>query len=268
VGIHQRFDMAAYRMIERFLPDGIFPTIKEILHFEGYNGPDGLNVKAQGLTHLRPRKDGDDKPSHYYDPASETGEIPHLIESHYRALVGALKRSDMIRAAFEGAWLAHYIGDGLTPAHHWPWEEKIAEAAANASKEVRRGDTSKFTALLKKNWAIWGAKGHMTTHMHFEFGIAFALLIFPIQPQFSDQELARARALGPVDYFKGEAREVASLKLYDRFYEQGWNADIATIIKNQLAPQTARAIGTIWLLALLEAGQQSVAQQVEALAHA
>jgi hypothetical protein len=268
VGIHQRLDMAAYHMIERYLPDSAFPALKDILHFEGYNGPDGLNVKSKGLTKLAPRTEGDEKPSHYYDPHTEAGEIPHLIETHYKALVAALKRSDMIRAAFEASWMAHYVGDGLTPAHHWPMEEKIAEAAAKASQEVRTGDTSKFTALMKKNWAIWGAKGHMTTHFNFEFGVAFALLIFPIHTEFSDAELARARTLGPVAYFKGEAREVAGLNLYERFYDQGWNADIATIIKNQLAPQAARTIGTIWLLALLEAGQQDLAQQVQALARA
>jgi hypothetical protein len=269
VGIHQRFDVAAYHMIERYLPAAAFPRIKDIIHFEGYNGPDGLNVKANGgLKHLKPRQQGDEKPSHFYDPVSESGEIPHLIESHYRALVAALKRGDMIRAAFESSWMAHYIGDGLTPAHHWPWEDKIAEAASQAREAVRSGDAGKVTALLKKNWAIWGAKGHMTTHMNFEFGIAFALLVFPIRPEFSDLELARARAAGPVAYFKSEAREVAGLDLYGRFYKEGWNADIATIIKNQLAPQASRTIGTIWLLALLEAGQELLTQEVEALASA
>jgi hypothetical protein len=255
-------------MIERFLPDGAFPEIKDILHFEGYNGPDGLNVKSHGLLQLKLRQEGDEKPSHFYDPRSESGEIPHLIQTHYDALVGCLKRGDMIRAAFEASWMAHYIGDGLTPAHHWPWEDKIAEAAAKASNDLKSGDAGKFTAFLKKNWAIWGAKGHMSTHMNFEFGIAFALLIFPIQPEFSDVELGRARSQGPVAYFKGEAREVAGLELYERFYEQGWNADIATIVRDQLSPQIARAIGTIWLLALLEAGQQLAEQQVEALAQA
>jgi hypothetical protein len=167
-----------------------------------------------------------------------------------------LKAGDTIRAAFEAAWMAHFIVDGLTPAHHFPLEEKIAAAAAG---DPHANDTSKITAAVKKNWAIWGFKGHMTTHMNFEMGIAFALVIFPIRPEFSEHELARARELGPVEYFKNEARAVSALDLYSRFYRQGWTNDLAVTVKNRLAPQVARTIGTIWLLALLEAGQELAA---------
>jgi hypothetical protein len=262
-GIHQRFDMAAYKMVEHYLPDGAFPTIKDILHFEGYNGPDGLKAKGG----LKYKTKDDHNPSHLYDPRTDTGEVPMHIANHYEALVASLSAEDMVRASFEAAWMAHYIGDGLTPAHHFPLEDKMAEAASKASDDVKSGDTSKFTALTKKNWAIWGAKGHMTTHMNFELGIAFALLVFPIRPEFDELELARACSLGPVEYFKSEAREVASLDLYDRFYKEGWNNDIATTIKNQLAPQAARVIGTIWLMALLQSGRQ-LATTSEAAAHA
>ena len=258
LGIHQRFDMAAYKMIERYLPKGSFPALKDIWHFEGYNGPDGLNVKAKGITKLKPRQEGDPKPSHFYDPVTDTGEVPVHIEGHYAGLVDNLKNGDMIRAAFEASWLAHYVADGMTPAHHWPLEEKLAEAASKAADGLKSGDTSKFAALAKKNWAVWGAKGHMTTHFNFEMGVAFALLVFPIKPEFSEHELANARALGPLEYFKAQARDVTTLELYERFYREGWNADIATLVKTRLAPQTARAIGNIWLLALLEAGQQLV----------
>jgi hypothetical protein len=259
VGIHQRFDMAAYKMIELYLPtaEGAFPGIKEILHFEGYNGPDGLNTKV-GLKPkgLKPKDNHDHNPSHLYDPLTDSGEVPVHIHNHYTALVQALKAEDRIRAAFEAAWLAHYIGDGLTPAHHWPLEDKVAEAAENASLALKRGDVSKFRAALQKNWAIWGAKGHMTTHFNFEMGIAFAMLVFRIKPVFSEHELARARQLGPVDFFKNEALSIANLHLYDRFYREGWTNDLARIIRNDLAPRTARTIGIIWLLALLEAGQE------------
>lgn len=248
--------MAAYKMIDRFIPQDNFPKLKDIWHFEGYNGPDGINVKAKGITKLKPRQDGDPKPSHFYDPVSDTGEVPVHVENHYTGLVNNLKDGDLIRSAFEAAWLAHYVADGLTPAHHWPLEEKLAEAAAKAAGSLKSGDTSKFAALVKKNWTLWGAKGHMTTHFNFEMGVALALLVFPIKPEFSEHELALARSLGPVEYFKRQAREVATLELYERFYREGWNADIATVVKTRLAPQTARTIGNIWLLALLEAGQQ------------
>lgn len=246
LGIHQRFDMAAYRMIGPYLPKDAFPTLKDILHFEGYNGPDGLKVKSPGVN----------EPSHLYDPTSDTGEVPMHIANHYAAMVDRLKAGDMTRAAFEASWMAHYIGDGLTPAHHWPLEEKVAEAAALVPQTVREGDTGKFAGLIKKNWAIWGAKGHLSTHFNFEMGVAFAMLIFPIKAHFSDKELAYARNLGPVEYFKSEARDVAALGLYERFYKSGWTSEIAGAVKNTLAPQAARAIGMIWLLALLEAGQE------------
>jgi hypothetical protein len=255
-------------MITPYLPHGEFPTLKDIWHFEGYNGPDGINVKARGgLKGLKIRKEGDAKPSHFYDPGTDTGEVPDLIAAHFEALVVSLKIGDTIRAAFDASWMAHYIGDGLTPAHQWPFEDKIAEAAEKASADLKNGDTSKFTASLKKNWAIWGAKGHMTTHMNFEFGIAFALLIFPIKAELTDDELARAHRMGPIEYFKSEAREIAALNLYDRFYKDGWTADMANIVKNTLAPQAARAIGIIWLLALLEAGKQLVCQAEVEAAH-
>ena len=250
IGIHQRFDMAAYRMIERFVRPGTFPAMKDIVHFEGYNGPDGLKVKSPGVN----------EPSHLYDPATDSGEVPLHIANHYAGLVEALKRGDMVRAAFEASWMAHYIGDGLTPAHHWPLEDKLAEAAALVPETMRRGDTSKFAAVVKKHWAIWGAKGHMSTHFNFEMGIAFALLIFPMRATFSEEELARARQLGPVEYFKDQARDVAGLQLYEKFYKHGWTADIATAVKNRIAPQASRTIGMIWLLALLEAGSQLAAQ--------
>ncbi|HSX01810.1 MAG TPA: hypothetical protein VLI05_00680 [Candidatus Saccharimonadia bacterium] len=243
LGIHQRFDMAAYRMIEPLLPVEAFPSSKDIVYFEGYNGPDGLKVKSPGVN----------EPSHLYDPGTDTGDVPRHIANHYRVLVETLQAGDLVRAAFEASWMAHYIGDGLTPAHHWPLEAKLAEAAALVPQAMKDGDTSKFAAIIKKHWAVWGAKGHMSTHFNFEMGVAFAMLIFPIRPVFSEDELAQAQRLGPVEYFKTQAREVAALNLYDKFYKQGWTADIATTVKNTIAPQAARTIGIIWLLAAREA---------------
>lgn len=256
-GIHQRLDVAAYKMIAHYIPSDAFPDINAILDFEGYNGPDGLNSKI-GLKPKGSDPDAKDthNPSHLYDPINDTGEVPGHIQTHYDGLVRCLVAGDQVRAAFEAAWLAHYVGDGLTPAHHFPLEAKISEAAAKAGKDLTEGRFSQFSGQIKKQWDIWGAKGHMSTHQNFELGIAFALLIFPIRAQFTDQELARARNLGPVEYFKNEAREVAALNLYERFYKTGWNNDIASTVKKTLAPQTARTIGIIWLLALLEAGEK------------
>ena len=253
IGIHQRFDVAAYRMIGKFLPAHSFPSIKDILHFEGYNGPDGLKVKSRGVN----------EPSHLYDPNTDTGDAVMHIANHYSNLVQNLRMKDMVQAAFEASWLAHYVGDSLTPAHHWPLEEKLEEAAAHAPKELKRGNVGKFAALAKKNWEIWGAKGHMSTHFNFELGIAFGLLIYPIKPVFSETELALAKQLGPVDYTKAQARDIATLNLYEEFYRDGWTTPIASKIKNKVAPQTARTIGLIWLIAYLESEQAQVLEVTE-----
>ncbi len=254
LGIHQRYDMAAYRMISQYLPAGAFPTLKNIIHFEGYNGPDGLKIKSRG----------EHEPSHMYDPATDTGDAATHIANHYDALVQNLKSGDLLRGSFEASWLAHYICDGLTPAHHWPLEDKVAEAAAQVKPELRRASPAKVAQSIRKQWDIWGAKGHMSTHFNFEMGVAFALMIFPIKPVFTEAEMARARELGAVEYFKAEARDIATLNLYDAFYRQGWTTEIATAVKNKVAPQGARAIGIIWLLAVLEAGQDLAVQEIKA----
>jgi hypothetical protein len=261
VGIHQRFDAAAYRMIAEYLYGTSFPSLEKILQFEGYNGPDGVKSK-EGLKYHTTH---DHAPSHLYDPSTDTGEVPEHIQTHYTGLVESLVKGDHIRSAFEAAWLAHFVCDGLTPAHHWPLEKKITEAIDRAEDEVETGDVSKLTAIIRKNWTIWGPKGHLSTHVvNFEIGIAIALLFFPIKAKFSEDELSRARQLGPVDYFKAEARKIASLDLYNRFYQSGWTNDIATTVKRTLAPEITRAIGTIWLLAMLEASQQMVAVKAQA----
>ena len=253
LGIHQRYDMAAYKMIAPYLPAETFPTLKDILHFEGYNGPDGLKIKSRG----------ENEPSHLYDPTTDTGDAVLHLANHYQALVENLMTEDLMRASFEASWMAHYICDGLTPAHHWPLEDKVAEAVAQVKPELRRASPVKVAQGIRKNWEIWGAKGHMSTHFNFEMGVAFALMIFPIKPVFTETELAKARELGPVEYFKAEARDIATLNLYDSFYRQGWTTEIATVVKNKVAPQGARAIGIIWLLALLEAGQVLAVQEAK-----
>lgn len=256
IGIHQRFDVAAFKAIAQYLQAGKFPDLKEVLKFEGLGGPDGLKVKSPG----------ENEPSHLYDPATDTGEVPTHIANHYDGLVQALQREDMIRAAFEAGWLAHYITDGLTPAHHFPLDEKLEEMnidsadlwAKSPQQRLARAKELPLRQNLRRNWAIWGAKGLLTTHINFEIGVASALLIFPIRTSLDHDKLAKARREGPVEFFKSEARDIAKLDLYDRFYEKGWTPEIAQAIRKQLAPQTAQAIAIIWLLAYLEALQHDL----------
>lgn len=246
LGVHQRFDMTAYDMLEPYLVPGRFPTLKDILHFEGYNGPDGLKVKSPGVA----------EPSHLYNPADDTGEVPIHIARHYEHLVESLVRQDQIRAAFEASWLAHFICDGLTPAHHFPLDERIKDLHDDERDALERGDLASALARWRRRWATWGGKGLLSTHFNFEMGIAFTFLTYPVRGQLDEPLIIRARQLGPTAFFKVEAKEVAELNLYERFYRQGWNADIAATVKNVIAPKAATAIAAIWLLAILEAEQQ------------
>lgn len=233
LGIHQRLDKAAYQMVSSFFEPGTFPSIREILHFEGFNGPDGIKVKSLGH----------DDPSHMYDPITDKGHVPELIHRHYRALVSSLARQDMVRASFEASWLAHFVADGLTPAHHFPYDEL---------KEELFGKDSAY-GFLKRNWHWFGWKGVISTHMNFEMGIAVALLVFPIKAKIDIIKLAHAKQIGALGLFKQEAKVICDLGLYDRFYKFGWTARLVQEIKNKLAPNTAQLIGMIWLLAYLEA---------------
>jgi hypothetical protein len=241
IGIHQKFDTAAYRMIFPYLDRSLFPTLNQILHFEGINGPDGIKVKSLGHH----------DPSHMYDPVTDSGVLPELLASHYNGLVAALAKNDRVRASFEAAWLAHYLVDGLTPAHHYPYDAK---------KEELFGCDSEVGSL-RKHWHWLGGKGVLSTHVNFEMGVAATLLLYPIRCQLDDTELALARQMGPINYFKYMAKEMAEFNIYEKFYVKGWNVEMARSVRQVVAPLAARTVGIVWLLAYLEAGLQAVLQE-------
>ncbi len=250
IGIHQKFNASAYRLIVPLLRNETFPSLVQIQHFEGINGPDGLKLKSPG----------ENEPKHMYDPKRQTGEVLDHISNHYSHLVDALKEGDMVRAAFDASWLAHTITDGLTPAHQFPLDEELAKVREGSVAPedfswrhkgmVRTGDLSES---LKKNWAIWGRKGLLSTHVNFEMGVAATLLLFQIKTALDWKKLNTAWTLGAVKFFQREAESVAKLDLYERFYKKGWTGEIASVVKNQLAPITAQTIATVWLLAYLDA---------------
>lgn len=236
LGVHQRFDTSAYKMIRPQLKTAAFPGVKRILHFEGINGPDGVKVKSPGVQ----------DPSHMYDPIGDKGILPELLTKHYNGLVDRLKAGDRVRAGYEAAWLAHFVVDGLTPAHHYPYDAKKAEILGNDSEY----------GVLLKSWHWFGAKGVMSTHMNFEMGIASMLVSTRLKLEL-DQKLWRdAQELGYLDFFKREAREVANLGLYDQFYKKGWTQSLARTIKKDIAPHSVQVTAIIWLMADHEAASQ------------
>src|SRR5438105_3069639 len=106
---HQKLDRVAYRHLGQLLPGQFFPTLKQILHFEAGQGPDGVKLKRHAKG---------EQPWHFVDPhdANDT-HLQKQIDFHYKKLVAALKAKDDVRAAFQAAWLAHALVDGLTPSH-------------------------------------------------------------------------------------------------------------------------------------------------------
>ncbi|MBW3538084.1 hypothetical protein KY386_01160 [Candidatus Parcubacteria bacterium] len=240
LGIHQKFDSAAYRMAEPYFKPGSFPTLKQVLGFEGVNGPDGVKVKSLGVQ----------DPSHMYDPVTDKGVLPELIANHYDQLVKSLRSGDQVRSAFEAAWLAHYVVDGLTPAHHYPYDEKKAELFGAGSE----------LGLMYRNWQWMGGKGVLSTHLNFEMGVAATLLLMPLRARLDHAKLAEARRLGVVNFFKQEALAVARLNLYERFYQQGWTAELARVVRSQIAPHATLVVGLVWLLAYLESGERELTE--------
>ena len=260
LGAHQKIDRVAYGHLAKTVGSiSQFPTIKQILHFEGKNGPDGIKRKSPAR----------DEPWHFYNPFDdEDTELLGYIQRHYDELVKELKRGNTERAAFNAAWLAHALVDGLTPAHHFPYEEKLAEIRGGVGKEARTSIKDKLIMpggdakdMLKRNWAMWGAGGLMSMHGMFEMGVAIMLapLSFP-RAVPSDANLKKLSEIGIIDWFERAAREIALLDMYDRFYEKGFSVKLARQVRNNLGPVIIKTVCLAWYSAMREAGMLKVAK--------
>ena len=151
VGTHQKIDRIARRHLDELLEQPArFPSTKEILHFEGSRGPDGIKLKSPGK----------DEPWHFINPAKpDEGPLLGNIQDHHYNLVVALKDRNMVRAGYEAAWLAHAVTDGLTPAHQDNYAEQLADMGNDHAerKSVKQkiivGGTSK-RAVIKNNCGL------------------------------------------------------------------------------------------------------------------
>ncbi len=258
IGAHQKIDRLARRNLERLVPHSPFPDTRSILHFEGRQGPDAIKRKS-------PAKD---EPWHYLQPFDlDDNQLIELIERHYKKLVAALKAKDQVRASFEAAWLAHAVVDGLTPAHHYPYEEKLSELRSGRGIEDRTTIGKKLimpghTAghQISNNWKMWGPKGLFTTHVAFEMGIAY--LIAPIKSKrfrLTADKINQFQAQSLPEWFRSTAQEVARLELYEAFYKSGWTIGLARRVRSQLTPVLVQAVELVWYGALLEADPQHAA---------
>lgn len=251
-GAHQKIDRTARRHLEQLVPDASFPGRKNILKFEGMDGPDGIKRKT-------PAKD---EPWHYFDPedANDT-QLLQIISGHYKQLVKALKIGNQARASFEAAWLAHAVVDGLTPAHHYPYEEELVRLRGGASIETRTtpkekllmpGDT--LPQRISHNWQMWGDKGLLATHIAFEIGIAVMIMPLRLRRAFpTGDELQEVQKKGVSKLFVERAQKIDRLHMYETFYKSGWTPKLAKLVRRQLMPTIVNTVTLIWYMAVREA---------------
>jgi hypothetical protein len=251
---HQKIDRAAYRHLRSVAGNAAaFPSIARILHFEGRNGPDATKLKRQTAF---------EQPWHFVDPFDlKDTDLHKQIEQHYSELVQALKNSDEIRAAFEAAWLAHALVDGLTPAHHYPYEKEL-EVLRGEARHTRKGLLGRVYVQgdsPRQSWQrsvkLIGPKGLLTNHALFEAG-AYTIML-PMRFRRGEptlQQLRDIRSEGIVPYFQRMAWEVARLKFYTRFMSTGWTPRLSRDVRQHLAPRMSRMVTLAWYSALCDAG--------------
>jgi hypothetical protein len=255
MGAHQKIDRIARVHLKKITPENQgFPGIRQILKFEGKNGPDAVKRKSPAQ----------DEPWHYFNPFDDDDtKLVELIEYHYANLVQALKDKAREKASFEAAWLAHALVDGLTPAHHYPYEEKLTEIRGGEGVETRTSIKEKLVMpgdnrrqQLKNNWKMWGPKGLMTAHGMFELGVAG--IIAPLR--FGDvvpdeQQIELAVSASVRETFVNAAREIAALDMYHGYIAKGWTPKLTWQVRHKLMPIIINNVTLTWYKAMQEAKQ-------------
>lgn len=243
LGVHQKINKAAYQLVSDQI-ELFFPSIKDIQHFEGKNGPDGIKRKNPGT----------DEPWHFIDPHDPNdNELLEQIAHHIDNLAKAVGQKDEQRSAFEAAWLSHAVVDGLTPAHHFPLEDHLEEVRGEPKetrdtvrkKLVIPGDSKR--QKIKNNWEFWGAKGVMTSHLLFELGVASAITPFRMKVQLTSEDVKWLEKDGFQGVFKTSLQEIADLKMYETFTHWGWTPTLARQTKHELIPIIIKTVAFAWL---------------------
>lgn len=250
IGVHQRIDRIARQHIKLLLRGKeTFPTAVEILHFEGDNGPDGIKRKSPSI----------DEPWHFIDPEKfeENNEVMQMIYDHQVNLARALKSKNVERAAFEAAWMAHAIVDGLTPAHHYPLADKIEELfgmphherSSVKEKNIIKGHNRRDT--LVKNWQYWGKHGIFMNHFMFEFGVATAIVGNNFgKIVISQDDLDALKLHGYKKIFETIMKQIVRLGTYEEYSENGWSRSLAKTIRMELVPLIVQAVVMGWYISL------------------
>lgn len=246
IGVHQRIDRASRRSLSKIVEKKEFPGIKEILHFEGNNGPDSLKFQNSKLWHLINPDDPKDK------------ILLGIISDHIMNLSVALRELNSERASFEAAWLAHAIVDGLTPAHHYPLEEKVkelwgkprAEFEKLKEKHIIKGTSRRDT--ISRNWEYWGAGGIMTVHVMYELGVALAIVPKDYKKGGPSQnDIIVLEKIGFEAMFMESLYKIHDLKMFDRYKITGWSRILAKETKDILLPEIIKVVTLGWYQAVL-----------------
>lgn len=254
LGAHQKFDRVARRALKRIAPELDFPTIKQILHFEGLNGPDGIKRKSPAQ----------EEPWHFFDPFDASDRaLLEMIAAHRINLIRALREDNQERAAFEAAWMAHALVDGLTPAHHYPYE-KVIESIRGEAKEQRNSVLKKIVypgktprEMLRSNWYVYGAGGAMTTHGLFELGVATAIKTFNFEKAWpNEKDMLRVQKRGIQPIFIETAQDIYRLNMYEIFMKRGWTSRLARVTGQELAPAIVKVVALAWYEAAYAAQQK------------
>lgn len=256
--MHQRIDRVAKRQLRAHIPHGMrFPTIYQILHFEGKHGPDGVKRKS-------PAKD---EPWHYINPKDPNDTaLLDMIDEHIENMAQALRDENLERAAFEAAWMAHAITDGLTPAHHYPLEAKLEQLRDGKGLETRTTAREKIVLpgktkrhQIKNNWEFWGAKGVMTTHFNFELGVATTISTAKLSDtkhRFNGDDVIALKEHGFRPLYIDILADIHSMDMYDEFHKKGWTRHLARETKQELVPFIIKAVCLGWYAAILRSSQK------------
>src|SRR5262249_42853413 len=158
------------------------------------------------------------------------------------------------------AWLAHAIVDGLTPAHHYPYEEKLAELRGGAGRETRDSLRGKILMpgetrrqQMRNNWDMWGPRGLLMSHGFFEFGVAFLMKPLTVRRvALQKRHIEELYQYGVLELFKRKAKEIDALGLYKSYQTYGWTPRLAWRVRTQLVPVIVHTVALAWYAAAVD----------------
>jgi hypothetical protein len=243
VGTHQKIDRIAKRHLDAINKIEFFPSTKQILHFEGKNGPDGVKLKSPRV----------DEYEHVIDPNDPTDRhILEIISNHIHNLAVALKDKNEVRASFEAAWLAHAVVDGLTPPHHYRLssDTKTTLLGRGKQKVIEKGkkmmkESSKNHGFLDK-WGSWGKNG-IVPHVMFELGVASVVTPGAFKTASpSHEEVGSVENQGFLEVYLQNVKAIHKLKMFETFCLKGWNRKLAKQAKDQLMPTMIKMVALAW----------------------